>query len=169
MQQSWKGIINVGIVHPMIYPETIRGEGPILETVSKIVSDSFFGAIEVSWIKSDDVRKKVADLLESSFVDVVYCGGPPILIQKLDMNSLNENVRSNAVKEVKKLVDEAYSLGARILVVLSGPDVEANKREKAKEQMVKSLGEVCNYAQSKGKDYTPVSYTHLTLPTNREV
>jgi len=154
MQQSWKGIINVGIVHPMIYPETIRGEGPILETVSRIVSDNFFGAIEVSWIKSDDVRKRVADLLESSFVDVVYCGGPPILIQKLNMNSLDENVRSNAVKEVKKLVDEAYSLGARILVVLSGPDVEADKRGKAKEQMVKSLEEVCSYAQDKGKDYT---------------
>lgn len=154
MQQSWKGIINVGIVHPMIYPETIRGEGPILETVSKIATDDFFGAIEVSWIKNDDVRKKVADLLESAFMDIVYCGGPPILIQKLDMNSLDENIRSNAVKEVKKLVDEAYSIGAKIIVVLSGPDVEADKRGTAKEQLVKSMSEVCCYAQEKGKDYT---------------
>lgn len=147
------GIISLGIVHPMIYPETLNGEGPILETVAKIVTDDFFGAIEVSWMKDHDTREKVANLLEESYVDVVYCGGPPILIQRLNMNSFDEKARVTAVKEVKKLVDEAYALGARILAVLSGSDVEAEKRNEAKSLLINSLKAVCQYAQDKAKDY----------------
>jgi sugar phosphate isomerase/epimerase len=154
MEKTWKGIINLGIVHPMIYPETMHGDGPILETVNQIAKDDFFGAIEVSWIKDPVVRTKVANLLDSAFIDVVYCGGPPILIQKLDLNSLDSNIRYNVVKRVKILVDEAYSLGAKIIAILSGPDVKINKREKAKSYLVHSLKEVCKYAQEKSKDYT---------------
>ena len=70
MEKKWTGIISLGIVHPMIYPETLQGEGPILETITKIVTDDFFGAIEVSWIKDPNVREKVANLLEASYVDL---------------------------------------------------------------------------------------------------
>jgi sugar phosphate isomerase/epimerase len=138
----------------MIYPETSHGEGPIYETVSKIAADESFGAIEVSWIKDPNIRSQVASLLETAFIDVVYCSGPPILIQKLDMNSADENTRSKSVEKVKRLVDEAYSLGARIIAVLSGPNVEPKNREKAKTRMVNSLKEVCEYAQEEGKSYT---------------
>jgi sugar phosphate isomerase/epimerase len=154
MKQSWNGLINIGIVHPMIYPDTMRGEGPILETISKIALDEFFGAIEVSWMKDDKVRAQAAKMLESAFMDVVYCGGPPLLVQKVDMNSLDDNIRTNAVKSTKKLVDEAYSLGARIIAVLSGPDVQPTKREKAKLYLEDSLSQICKYAEEKGKDYT---------------
>ena len=152
--QTWSGLINIGIVHPMIYPETMLGEGPIIETVSKIASDEFFGAIEVSWMKDPEVRSKVADLLRTAFIDIVYCGGPPILVQKLNINALEENIRVTSVKNVMNMVDEAYSLGARIIAILSGPNIEQAKREKAKFQLVKSLGEVCKYAQEKSKNYT---------------
>jgi len=138
----------------MVYPETMRGEGPILETISRIAADESFGAIEISWVKDPNVRGKVSNLLQTSFMDVIYCGGPPILTQKLDMNSVDEQVRSTAVGNVKKLVDEAYTLGAKIFLILSGPNVEPNKREKAKSQLVNSIMEICRYAQEKGKDYT---------------
>lgn len=154
MRQSYAGLINLGIVHPMVYPETMRGEGPILETISRIATDEFFGAIEISWVKDPNVRGKVSNLLQTSFMDVIYCGGPPILTQKLDMNSIDEQVRSTAVGNVKKLVDEAYTLGAKFFLILSGPNVEPNKREKAKSQLVNSITEICRYAQEKGKDYT---------------
>jgi len=154
MQQPWTGIVNIGIVHAMIYPETLRGEGPILETATKIAADEFFGAFEVSWIKDPDTLGKVAKLLETTSMDIVYCGGPPILIQKLDMNSLDEAVRSAAVEGAKKLVDEAYILGARILVVAGGPDVAPDKQAKAKASLIKSLKEICQYAKEKSRGYT---------------
>jgi sugar phosphate isomerase/epimerase len=154
MSYPWSGLINVGIVHPMIFPETGRGEGPILETIGKIAADSFFGAIEVSWVKDANVRSQATRLLESAFLDIVYCGGPPMLNMKLDLNAFNDATRSAAVNSTKKLIDEAYALGARIIAVLSGPDVEPKQREKAKSLLVDSLKQVSGYAEEKGKDYT---------------
>jgi sugar phosphate isomerase/epimerase len=154
LNQNWKGIVNIGIVHPMIYPETIKGEGPIVETISRIASDDFFDAIEVSWIKDSKTRSEVANILESAFVDVVYCGGPPILIQKLDINSFDNNLRSSSIINVKNLIDEAYSLGAKIIAILSGPDVKPEYREEAKKILVNSLKDICSYAQQKAKEYT---------------
>ena len=154
MNTPWSGLINVGIIHPMIFPETGRGEGPILETLGKIAADSFFGAVEVSWMKDANVRSQAARLLESAFLDVVYCGGPPMLNQKINLNALDDGVRRAAVDSTKKLVDEAYALGARIVVVISGPDVEPKQREKAKTLLVDSLGQICSYAEKTGKDYT---------------
>jgi sugar phosphate isomerase/epimerase len=154
MSHPWSGLINVGIIHPMIFPETGRGEGPILETLSKIAADSFFGAVEVSWMKDANVRSQAARLLESAFLDVVYCGGPPMLNQKINLNSFDGAVRESAVSSTKKLVDEAYALGARIIVVISGPDVDPAQREKAKTILADSLGHVCSYAEEAGKDYT---------------
>ena len=154
MKNPWNGLINIGIVHPMIFPETGRGEGPILETISKIAADSFFGAIEVSWMKDANVRGQAARLLESAFLDVVYCGGPPMLNQKLNLNAFDEATRTAAISSMKKLIDEAYALGARIIAVISGPDVELGKREKAKSLLVDSLKQLCSYAEEKGKDYT---------------
>jgi len=154
MKNPWNGLVNIGIVHPMIFPETGRGEGPILETISKIAADSFFGAIEVSWMKDANVRGQAARLLESAFLDVVYCGGPPMLNQKLNLNAFDEATRTEAISSTKKLINEAYALGARIIAVISGPDVEPGKKEKAKSLLVDSLKQLCRYAEEKGKDYT---------------
>ena len=154
MKNPWNGLFNVGIVHPMIFPETSRGEGPILETISKIPADSFFGAIEVSWMKDAGVREQAARLLESAFLDVIYCGGPPMLNQKLNLNAFDEATRAEAISSTKKLIDEAYALGTRIIAVISGPGVEHGKKEKARALLVDSLGQLCLYADEKGKDYT---------------
>lgn len=154
MRQPWNAHIHLGIVHPMVFPETLRGEGPILETASKIVMDEFFGAIELSWIKDPQVRVKLGKLLEPTYLDVVFCGGPPILIQKLDMNSLDPAVRRAAVKGVKELVDEAYTVGAKILITCSGPSTAQEKRGQAKNLLVESLKEVCAYAEQKADTYT---------------
>jgi hypothetical protein len=43
----------IGTIHFMSYPETIKGEGPIVETMQKILADDYFDAVELTWIKSD--------------------------------------------------------------------------------------------------------------------
>ena len=48
-----------GIVHFMAFPAVQKGEGPIIETVKKIAYDSYFEAIEVTWIKDPAVRREV--------------------------------------------------------------------------------------------------------------
>ena len=51
MQESIYKYMKVGTIHFMSYPDVMNGDGPILETLKRIVTDPYFNAIEVSWIK----------------------------------------------------------------------------------------------------------------------
>ena len=84
----------------MAYPETMKGDGPILETLQKIAEDDFFTAVEVSWIKDVKVRQKAKKLLEVSHLTVAYAAQPRLMVKKLNLNSLNETERQEAVNEV---------------------------------------------------------------------
>ena len=134
----------------MAYPQVMEGEGPILETLQKIAEDDFFTAVEVSWIKDVRVRQKAKKLLEVSHLTVAYGAQPRLLVKKLNLNSLNETERQEAVDEVKSAVDEAYEIGAKSLAFLSGEDPGEEKREQALKLLISSIKEICDYAKSKG-------------------
>lgn len=153
---DWASVLSLGLVHAVAFPEVLGGQGPVLDTVRKIVEDPFFSAIEVTWIRHAEVRDRVASLLRTGDMDVVYLAGVPILLQRLDLSSLHEESRREAVAALKPLIDEAYVLGARLLLVGSGPDPGPGYRDAAKAQLVKSLGELCAYAKE-------VSDTPLTI------
>ena len=44
MQDSIYKFMKVGLIHFMAYPQVMKGEGPILETLQKIAEDDFFTA-----------------------------------------------------------------------------------------------------------------------------
>ena len=92
--------MKVGLIHFMAYPQLIKGEGPILETLQKIAQDDSFTAVEVSWIKDAKVRQKAKKLLEVSHLTVAYAAQPRLMVKKLNLNSLNETERQEAVNEV---------------------------------------------------------------------
>lgn len=150
MQESIYRFMKVGLIHYMAFPQVITGEGPILETLQKIAEDDFFTAIEVSWIKNPETRKKAKKLLEESHLTIAYAAQPRLLIKNLDLNSLNEEDRKKAINEVKASIDEAYGIGAKSLALLSGKNPISEHREYALKLLVSSLKEICDYAKSKG-------------------
>jgi sugar phosphate isomerase/epimerase len=150
MQESMYKFMKVGLIHFMAYPETMKGEGPILETLQKIAEDDFFTAVEVSWIKDEKVRDKAKKLLEMSHLTVAYGAQPRLLINNLNLNSFNEKERKRAVREVKAGVDEAYEMGAKALAFLSGKDPGEGERDQASKLLISSINEICEYAKSKG-------------------
>jgi len=150
MQESMYKFMKVGLIHFMAYPQVMKGEGPILDTLQKIAEDDFFNAVEVSWIKDAKVRQKAKKLLEVSHLTVAYGAQPRLLVKKLNLNSFDEAERKEAVDEVKAGVDEAYEIGAKGLSFLSGKDPGEEKREKALDLLISSTKEICKYAQSKG-------------------
>ena len=152
MEKSLYSYIDPGIIHFMIYPETLEGEGPVLETLKKIALDDFFHAVEVTWIKDDEKRKKAASMLKSSQLEVYYGAQPRLLTQDLDLNSLKEEERKKAVKTIKEGVDEAVELNAEAVAFLSGKDVENAQKEKALDKLVASIEEICDYARSQDQD-----------------
>ena len=56
----------MSIVHCMAFPNTFSGEGPIVETIKKIAEDPFFGAIEITWIKDNNIRREVREILRQA-------------------------------------------------------------------------------------------------------
>jgi sugar phosphate isomerase/epimerase len=140
--------MNVGIVHFMAFPETIKGEGPILETIKKIAQDDYFDVIELSWIKDPDVRKKTAKMLEVSKINVCYGAQPRLLTTGLNINDLNEDGRLAALTTLKEAVDEAKELGAKGIAFLSGK-YEDETKEASYQTLLKSTRELCQYANSK--------------------
>ena len=148
MPREWEDFMKVGIVHFMAFPATIKGEGPIVETLESVVKDEFFQAVEVTWMKDEKVRQEAKKLLANYAMEVYYGAQPPLLIGKLNLNAEDDSERDRAGEQVKACIDEAIFLGAKGIAVLTGRDPGEERREKAKAQFVRSFEEICDYAQS---------------------
>lgn len=154
MEKSWNKMFYLGIVYPKLFEHANSGEGPILETMSTLLNDPFFTAIEVTWIKDDAIRSKVRECLKMSHMEVLYNGAPPIRGMGINLCTLDAEKRKKSVENFKKVIDEAYFLGAKVLHCVSGNDPGPADREQAKENLIGSLRELCGYAASKTTDYT---------------
>jgi sugar phosphate isomerase/epimerase len=150
MKGPLSNYMKVGIVHFMAFPSTGKGEGPVYETIKQIAEDEFFSAIEITWIKDPDVRKKVADLLKTTKMTVGFGAQPFLLTTGLDLNSLDDAHRKKAVDQIKRAVDEAYEIGAQRIAFLSGKDPGDADRARATDLLIDSVKQICAYAKSKG-------------------
>ncbi len=157
MKESLHAYMRVGLVHFMAWPSTIRGEGPILETVRRIAVDDYFDAIELTWIKDAAVRAQVGTMAKCSKLAVGYGGQPRTLTTGLNINDVNEEGRRKAVATLKEGIDEAYELGAAGFAYLSGKYAEETK-EASYQALLRSTRELCAYAASKG-----------SMPVNLEI
>ena len=149
MRDSLQSYMQVGIVHFMAYPECLKGEGPIYDTLTKIVEDDFFSAVEITWIKDPAERQRVKTLLASSHMTVGFGAQPALLTQKLNLNSFDPGERKRAVDQVKACADEAAEVGAQSVAVLSGPD-PGGRRDEAMKLLIDSLRDLAGYARGKG-------------------
>jgi sugar phosphate isomerase/epimerase len=141
--------MRVGLVHFMAFPATIKGEGPVYETIRKIAVDDYFSAIEITTIKDPETRLAVKKMLETSHMTVAYGAQPRLLTTGMNINSLVEEERQKALDNLMQGIDEAYEIGASSFAFLSG-NYDENKKEEAFQALVKSTNEICAYAKSKG-------------------
>jgi sugar phosphate isomerase/epimerase len=149
MNESLHKYMKVGLVHFMAYPATIKGEGPVLETIKKVALDDYFTAIEITTIKDKGERQKAKQMLEAAHMTVAYGGQPRLLTTGLNINDLNEEGRQKALANLKEGIDEAHEMGATGFAFLSGKYEEA-KKEEAYQALVKSTKEICAYTKQKG-------------------
>jgi sugar phosphate isomerase/epimerase len=137
----------VGTLHFMSFPEVGKGEGPVTETLEKILQDGFFTAVEITHIKDDKVREQVKNMLETSHVMSSYVTHPMLLSNKLDINSLIDGERKKAVAVVKQGIEEAAYLGATGVSVLSGPHPGKGLEKEGMQKLLESLEDFCDHSQ----------------------
>ena len=149
MNESMYRYMKVGLIHFMAYPETMKGEGPIVESIRKIACDTYFNAIEISWIKDAKTKEEVKKILAASHMTVAYGGQPRLLTTGLNINDTNEDGRQKAVATLKEGIDDAGEMGAVGFAFLSGK-YEESRKEEAYRALIRSTKELCAYAGSKG-------------------
>ena len=147
---SLYGYMRVGIVHFMAYPECMSGEGPVVETISKLAEDSFFNFIEITHIKDPKARREAKQILAASGMGVAYAAQPVVFSNKLNLNAFDENERRQAVDRIKECIEEAAEIGAESIALVSGPDPGENRRPEASLLLARSLQELCGEANSCG-------------------
>jgi len=150
MKHHWDNYTTISIVHFMAYPETIWGEGPIVETLARLAEDDFFGGVEIGWIKDRAVRAEARSILEQSHLQVAYGAQPALLLQGLDLNSTDPDMRARALAQMKACMEEAVEMGARRMAFLSGKDPGPAKREEARQYLLDVVREMCQYARQVG-------------------
>lgn len=150
MEKSIQRYMKLGTIAFMSYPDSIKGTGDTIESsMKKILTDPYFTAVEITWIKDEKVRKAVKSMLDASLTTVCYGAQPRFLTTGYNINDLDESKRQVALASLKAGVDEAYEMGATGLAFLSGKYEEATK-DLSYQALLKSVREVCAYAQSKG-------------------
>jgi sugar phosphate isomerase/epimerase len=154
MEKHWSAYLTLSIVHFMAFPETMKGEGPILDTVRKIAEDEFFTGIELTWMKDPGVRKQVRQLLEAARLPAAFGAQPTLLTQKLDLNSADAAGRARAVAQLKEDIDQAEELGISRLATLSGTDPGEAERSRAFDDLADSVMQVCEYGGRRGVGIT---------------
>ena len=133
----------------MAYPNMSRGEDPnAYENIRRIACDDYFDAIEVNWIKDDELRSKTAKMLSASHMKVCYAAQPRLLTTGMNVNSIEEEERKKAEATLMEAIDEAEQLGAKGIAYLSGK-WEKETRELAYEQLLKTTRNICDYAKTK--------------------
>lgn len=144
--------MKVGLVHFMAFPETMKGDGPYLETLERIAADEFFSVAEIRRPAEEGLEERIKSLAEAAHLTLAVAAQPALLGGKLDLNSLEAGERKKAIGEVRRTMDFAERIGARLVTVMSGPDPGEGARQQAREALVRSLVEVCQYAEAKAGD-----------------
>ncbi len=150
MDKHWNNYCKMSIVHFMAFPAAMRGEVPMVESISKIAGDPFFGGIEIGMIKDAQERARVKKVLETAHIGVRYAAQSALTLNKLNLNSLDETERMRAVDQFMRSVDEAAEMGANRVGFLSGIDPGEADRPKALDALATSVKQVGSYARDKG-------------------
>ena len=68
----------------MMYPETMGGDGPIVESIQRVAADPFFDVLEVTRMQDPAVRQQVRDIADMAHMDLGFGSQPGILGNELE-------------------------------------------------------------------------------------
>lgn len=149
MQTSLKAYMKVGIVLQMAYSNVITDENSIISCLSKIATDDYFEAVEITKINDDKVRKQITEIANISRLDIVYGGQSLLLSNRLNINHLDDCERQKAINILKKGIDEAYKVNAKNFSFLAG-HYNKDTINEAFKALIQSTEELCKYSKTKG-------------------
>ncbi len=158
--------MDFGVVHALAFPECRLGGGPVIETLTQIVNDADFGAVEIAPVRDPAVRDRARELLSWSGLQVVYLPILPMLFDGIEIASEDANRRAVARQRLHSLIDEAVAFDATMAMIGTPPDPGPDARPSVIERLVEDIQDLCNYADAR----STTRRLHITLePFDRNV
>jgi len=137
----WK----IGIVSFMAYPNLLKAQG-VEEAIRELVEDPFFDLIELNFLE-DESWNKISKIVSGSGKDFSLALQPFTNSPTGNISSLNEDVRTKAVEEIKKMMSSYFNKGIKTVALSSGSNVPDEKRVDALDRLRRSLIEICRHAE----------------------
>lgn len=135
--------LEIGIVYPMIYP--ISNKGDNLKNIDKMSKDKFFSILEIGKVEKG-IESKILDSINNSKMKVVYSIIGDLITKKLNLNSLNDEIRKKSVEFVKIELLNAKKYNAKYLTIISGEFME-EKVSTHMNLLEQSLLEIIDYSK----------------------
>lgn len=138
-----------------IFPEIAKDKARIGDSISAVLEDEFFGAVQIPPLLDRGTVDLLARRIRLSGITVVYGVGGTLARMGLNLHALERDARMAAVRQAQALIDEAYLLGASIIDLNPARDPGPEHREEAKSGFADSLKRLCEYAQER-RDGAPI-------------
>lgn len=116
------------------------------EVVQEIAEDPFFDLIEVPPFK-EEVWREIQPIVSRSSKSVFVGLQPMILSDGRNPSALDEAHRRESVNALREAIVRASRMGAKSVVLCSGPDPSVTDRQEAIGMFVKSLVEITSEAR----------------------
>ncbi|MBM4437180.1 MAG: TIM barrel protein [Actinobacteria bacterium] len=152
MDRPFDAYLHLGIVHFMLYPALMGGDGPVVDTAQTIAQDGFFNVLEITRVNDPVARTSLKRLAETAHLVLGFGAQPIILGGKLDLTAADPARRAAAVATVKAGVDQASELGIKLLALMDGPNTAPapGTEDAALARLVDSLKQLCQHAARYG-------------------
>jgi len=132
----------IGIVAFMAYPNLLKAQ-EVEKTLQELIEDPFFDLIELNFLENDDLNKIIGGgEKEFSLALQPFTNSPAG-----NISSLDENTRTKAVGEIKRMMTSYFKKGVKTVALSSGGSMPDNRREEAFSKLEKSLLEICEHAE----------------------
>jgi len=150
MDQPLHNYMRLGIVFGAAFPAAATDAEALTRGIETIASDPFFATVDVCYVPDDGSRKHMVDVLRASHLGVVYEASPRFKGMRLDLNSLDDGARRQAIVVARQVIDEAIEVGAERVNLISGPDPEPGRRGDATDVLFEALCDLASYTADRG-------------------
>jgi sugar phosphate isomerase/epimerase len=153
------GFYATGVVHNAAYAGIAHDQ---IASVRSLALRPELDCIEAVWPQDGAERAPLRQLLSDAGVLCVHAAGGQMRRQSIDPHSEDPEERTRGMQRLKLMVEAASDMGARMIVLCSGPDPAPERRDSAKTQLVAALQELCLHAQDlRSEDPLWISFEHF--------
>lgn len=138
------------IVLPAFFPGTTKSPDIFNKALEKI---KLYNIDWVEFYYSGKEKYKVKKILQESNLESIFLGAMAAKTKRLNISSLDQNIRINSINELKECIDDAYYYNSKRILINSGKRPKnSNDIKIALKYLKESILELLNYIDNCKED-----------------